>query len=200
MTEEEAERIFGSGLIVFGAKPPTRKPRDEMFDRVGLLTEIRRGFTLDWAGHHGANHWGRVRYHALAIAQARGADALVVELFAFLHDSQRQDEWRDPGHGARGAEYARALQGRFFNLRPAQIDRLAHAIRHHSGGEVSTDVTIQTCWDADRLDLGRVGIEPSEEFLSEEGARRISLAHAWSRGRARRHDKYSGGSIFEPAT
>jgi uncharacterized protein len=170
-----------------------------VYDRRGLLAEVRRGFTLAWAGHHGANHWGRVRCHALAIARARGADTRVVELFAFLHDSQRRDEWKDPGHGARGAEYARALQSRFFDLRPAQIDQLAHAIRHHSGGEVSTDATIQTCWDADRLDLGRVRIKPSDEYLSEEGARRINLAYAWSRGRARRHEKSSGGSAFETA-
>jgi uncharacterized protein len=170
-----------------------------VYDRRGLLAEVRRGFMLDWSGHHGADHWGRVRCHALAIARARGADLLVVELFAFLHDSQRRDEWKDTGHGARGAEYARALQGRFFDLRPAQVDRLASAIRHHSGGEVSTDATIQTCWDADRLDLGRVRIKPSDEYLSEEGARRISLAYAWSRGRARRHEKSSGGSIFETA-
>jgi uncharacterized protein len=177
----------------------TNQQSGKMLDRVGLLAEIRCGFTLDWAGHHGANHWGRVRYHALAIAQARGADVVVVELFAFLHDSQRRDEWKDPGHGARGAEYARALQGRFFDLRASQLDRLTHAIRHHSGGEVSTDATIQTCWDADRLDLGRVGIKPSDEFLSEEGARRIGLADAWSRGHARRHEKYAAGSVLDPA-
>jgi uncharacterized protein len=114
---------------------------------------------------------------------------LVVELFAFLHDSQLEDEWRVPGHGNRGAEFARSLQGRFFELRPAQLDRLAYAIRHHSGGEVSTDATIQSCWDGDRLDLGRVGIKPTDKYLSEEGSRRIKMAYAWSRGRARRHEK-----------
>jgi uncharacterized protein len=159
------------------------------YDRAGLLAEIRRGFALDWAGHHGANHWGRVHCHALAIAEARGADLLVVELFAFLHDSQRNDEWQDPRHGTRGAEYARALQGRFFELLPTQIDQLTHAICHHSGGEISTDATIQTCWDADRLDLGRVGIKPSDRFLSEEGAQRIALAYAWSRGRTYHGEK-----------
>lgn len=156
------------------------------YDRAGLLAEIRQNFTLDWVGHHGANHWGRVRSHALAIAKARGADALVVELFAFLHDSQREDEWADPGHGARGAEYAHSLQGKFFDLQPAQLDRLAYAIRHHSGGDVSTDATIQSCWDADRLDLGRVGIKPAAEFLSSEGASRIKLAYRWSRGKNHR--------------
>ena len=156
-----------------------------VYDRAGLLAEIRHGFAVDWAGHHGANHWGRVRRHALAIAQARGADLLVVELFAFLHDSQREDEWTDPGHGARGADYARSVQGKFFDLKPAQLDRLAYAIRHHSGGEISTDATIQSCWDADRLDLGRVGIKPDAELLSSEGALRIKFAYRWSKGKTR---------------
>lgn len=118
--------------------------------------------------------------------RALGADVLVVELFAFLHDSQREDEWSDPKHGDRGAEYARALQGRFYDLSAKALSQLTHAIRHHSGGDVSTDSTIQTCWDADRLDLGRVGITPAAEFLSSEGASRIEVAYRWSIGRAQR--------------
>ena len=79
----------------------------------------------------------------MAVARARGADLLVAELFAFLHDSQREDEWGDPHLGRCGADDARSLQDVFFELKPAQLDRLAHAIRHHSGGEVGTDATIQ---------------------------------------------------------
>jgi uncharacterized protein len=79
----------------------------------------------------------------VSVARARGADLLVAELFAFLHDSQREDERGDPHHRRRGADYARSRQGVFFELKPAQLDRLAHAIRHHSGGEVGTDATIQ---------------------------------------------------------
>ena len=139
--------------------PPMLPPESEeplWYDRAGLFADIRRGFALDWAGHHGANHWGRVRRHALDIARARGA------------------------------EYARALQGRFYDLSAKALSQLTHAIRHHSGGEVSTDATIQSCWDADRLDLGRVGITPAAEFLSSEGAARIELAYRWSLGRAQR--------------
>jgi len=106
---------------------------------------------------------------------------LVVELFAFLHDSQRRDEWEDSKHGDRGAEYARSLQGRFYELSTKALSQLTHAIRHHSGGEISTDATIQSCWDADRLDLGRVGIVPAAEFLSSEGASRIESAYCWSK-------------------
>ena len=54
--------------------PPMLPPESEeplWYDRAGLFADIRRGFALDWAGHHGANHWGRVRRHALDIARAR---------------------------------------------------------------------------------------------------------------------------------
>jgi len=156
------------------------------YDRSGLLGEIRQRFRLDWHGIHGAHHWGRVRHHARALAVAREADVIVVELFAFLHASQRHDDYEDRQHGERGAEFARALQGRHFDLGERQLSRLTQAIRHHSGGEVSTDATIQCCWDADRLDLGRVGIRPHPRFLSDHAAARIGPAYGWSRGRRRK--------------
>jgi uncharacterized protein len=45
------------------------------------------------------------------------------------------------------------------------------------------DVTIRTCWDADRLDLGRVGITPHPEYLRTEVARRAETI-AWADSRA----------------
>ena len=41
----------------------------------------------------------------------------------------------------------------------------------HTEGYLDGDITVQTCWDADRLDLGRVGIVPQPEKLCTEGAR-----------------------------
>jgi hypothetical protein len=52
---------------------------------------------------------------------------------------------------------------------------------HHSNGAVDADPTIQTCWDADRLDLGRVGIKPPARYLSLEAATHIESAYNWSR-------------------
>ena len=122
-----------------------------------------------------------MRHHGLAVGRARNADLLVIELFAFLHDSQRLDDRRDRGHGARASEYARALNGTYFDLSPNQIEHLCKAISHNSRGKIETNVTIQSCWDADRLDLGRVGIKPSAEFLSNEAALYIEDAYEWSR-------------------
>ncbi len=41
---------------------------------------------------------------------------------------------------------------------------------------MSTSATIQSCWDADRLDLGRVGIIPNKRFLSDEATLLIDEA------------------------
>jgi len=55
-------------------------------------------------------------------------------------------------------------------------------MRFHSAGEVSTNSTMQSYWDADRLDLGRVGIIPSPKFLSAEASQLIDEAFNWSIG------------------
>jgi uncharacterized protein len=150
------------------------------FDRSGLIALIRSEFRLDWSGIHGANHWARVLNHGKNIGQSRKADLLVIELFGFLHDSCRFNDWDDPGHGQRAAEFAHGIHGDFYSLQPKQLDQLCFALRHHSGGDVSEDATIQTCWDADRLDLGRVGIMPSAKYLSQEASLFVDLAFNWS--------------------
>jgi uncharacterized protein len=146
------------------------------YSRNNLIEHVRNQFKIDWHGLHGANHWARVFHHGKYIAQRREADLLVVELFAFLHDSCRFDEGRDIKHGERGAEFAYGMNGNLFHLNGNQLDNLCFAIRHHSGGDISTDATIQTCWDSDRLDLGRVGIVPSPKFISEVASEMIDYA------------------------
>ena len=84
---------------------------------------------------------------------------------------------RDGDHGP--GHWARV---RLHGLKVEQLDKLCHAIQHHSGGDVHTCATIQSCWDGDRLDLGRVGIKPHKDYLSEEGARLIARAYKMSKG------------------
>ena len=150
------------------------------FDRNGLLNIVFDQFRISRTGFHGPNHWARVKHHALAIGNTRCADLLVVELFALLHDSQRENEGIDPGHGDRAADFAAALNLKFYDLKPSQLDQLCTAIRFHSDGEIHSDPTIQTCWDADRLDMGRIGIKPSTKYLSAEGSTYIESAYEWS--------------------
>jgi len=141
-----------------------------------LVAIIRRQFTLDWRGIHGAGHWSRVRTIGLRLAASTGANAAVVEYFSLLHDCRRQNDGYDHGHGPRAAEFATELRGTqageaWIRLGDADFERLTLALGGHSDGQLSDDATVQTCWDADRLDLGRVGIVPDPKYLGTRAAR-----------------------------
>ena len=151
-----------------------------MFNQAKLVKEILSQFKINKRGAHGPSHWARVKHHGLMIGEQVGADLEVIKLFAFLHDSQRMSEYRDPEHGFRAAQYAKSLNGKFFDLKTDQMDLLTIAMEGHSDGDLHLNPTIQTCWDADRLDLGRVGIKPSDEFLSATAASYIEMAYEWS--------------------
>ena len=149
------------------------------YDRDGLINLVPKMFQCDWDGLHGINHWNRVAAHGRAIGQIQGlheADMVIVDVFSYLHDSCRQTEGIDGDHGQRAAVMAYDLNGLFYNLNDRDLERLCDAIAGHSFGGTSKDVTIQTCWDADRLDLGRVGIVPSDKYLSKVGAQFIDSA------------------------
>ena len=136
-----------------------------------LVRVVREQFRLEWRGMHGVAHWARVRLNGLTMARANGARLDVVELFALLHDSQRRHDGLDRKHGARGAEFALQLDSELLRLDRPGLEMLTYAVRHHSDGLTEADVTVQTCWDADRLDLGRVGIVPRPDKLCTEQAR-----------------------------
>ena len=150
------------------------------FDRKGLLDAVLWQLQINRHGVHGPSHWARVLHHGLAIGAEVGANLLVVELFSFLHDSQRINEYEDHQHGERAAAYAESMNHRYFQLSSTELDMLMSAIRFHSEGSVETCPTIQTCWDADRLDLGRVGIKPSAKYLSVTARNYIESAYEWS--------------------
>ena len=140
-------------------------------DPVRLANHIRSQFQLEWIGIHGPSHWARVRAMGLELAHVTGADPVVVELFAWFHDSRRFNDENDPEHGDRAAAFAGDLRGDFFEATDEQLTLLQEACRGHSDGHLEADVTVQTCWDADRLDLGRVGTTPDPARLCTEAAR-----------------------------
>jgi len=147
-----------------------------------LLAHLRLRFALDWYDIHGAAHWARVRAIGLHLAQRTGADPTVVELFAWLHDSCRWNDGTDPEHGQRAAELGAELNGQFYDLEPSRLELLAAACRGHSNGETEGEVTVTTCWDADRLDLGRIGVIPDPARLCNDAARsRATITWAWER-------------------
>jgi uncharacterized protein len=135
-----------------------------------LLAAIRDGFALSLDGLHGEAHWKRVCDNGLRLAQWTGADVEIVELFAYLHDSQRQNDGWDQEHGHRAAEFAVSLHDSVLKLPPRKLESLIYACSYHSDGLTEANVTVQTCWDADRLDLGRIGVEPDPQRLCTPAA------------------------------
>jgi len=122
---------------------------------------------------HGEAHWRAVAYTALELAPlVDGADPLVGLLFGLLHDSQRLNDGGDPEHGPRAAIFTRSLAERgLLPLEPIQLDLLTTAIHHHTTEKSSRDPTVGLCWDADRLNLWRIGVEPRVNFLSTAAAK-----------------------------
>jgi uncharacterized protein len=155
------------------------------------LTVVRAQFRLHLAGGiHGLPHWSRVWFHGRALAAAADVDPAVLAWFAFLHDSQRHNDGHDPLHGRRAADFAVRLKkdGVITELEPAAFEHLCEAMRLHSDGHTVGDATLRACWDADRLDLGRVGIRPHPARLCTPYAQRgqvIRAALRMSEGQAR---------------
>ena len=140
-----------------------------------LITFARNEFRLDWDGIHGAPHWSRVRHNGLILARHTGANTRVVEYFAFIHDLGRQNDDHDPEHGIRAAAIAESIAGDLIDLFAHELALLVEACSGHSDGQILADVTVMTCWDADRLDLGRVGIRPDPARLCNDAARHPEL-------------------------
>jgi uncharacterized protein len=153
--------------------------------RSAVIAAVRAQYLLDWEGIHGLAHWERVRENGLRLTGVTGARSDVVELFAYFHDACRYNNSHDPEHGARGAELARSLAGTVFDLDSEGLALLVGACTDHTRGETIADVTIATCWDADRLDLARVGTTPRPERLCTDAARDPAII-AWACGRSRR--------------
>ena len=135
-----------------------------------LIAAIRERYQLDWHGIHGVSHWARVRLNGLKLATRTGAIPEVVELFAFLHDSCRVDDGFDREHGWRAARFATSLLGTHIFLPDRQFDLLLQACGSHTVGQQHHNITVETCWDADRLDLGRVEIVPDPMRLCTAAA------------------------------
>lgn len=153
---------------------PRMESTDTEIDFSSLWEIVSGQFQCGCHSDHGPEHWRRVERNGLLIAEHTGADVVVVRLFALFHDSRRQNEFTDPDHGKRGAAYARELRGSHFQISEAQLGLLEFACTWHTETSHYPDLTIGTCWDADRLDLGRVGIVPDPNYMNTDSGRQLA--------------------------
>lgn len=140
-----------------------------------LREHVRRIAPLSNSQIHGEKHWDAVARNGRRLMRGGcPANPRVVELFALLHDAGRADEDEDPEHALRAAGLIVELdRQRWFTLTARELQLLTFATRWHDRGYKTSHPTIGACWDADRLDLPRVGIDPAVEFLSTPEAVRL---------------------------
>jgi len=70
-------------------------------------------------------------------------------------------------------------QAGHYQLDDTRMELLVTACEIHNGAAPQSDPTLAVCLDADRLELGRVGITPDPLLLSTSTARDIATRLAW---------------------
>ena len=130
-----------------------------------FLDYIAQQFQLDAFGNQGIEHWLRVLTTGRQIAQRIDVNIKVIELFSLIHDSRRWNDFDDPLHGHRAAEFCETLNYRWFEADETEIRLLRTACRYHSAGNLHPNSTVQACWDANRLDSARIGVTPNQRSL-----------------------------------
>ena len=122
------------------------------------------GWELDEC--HGLPHWKRVERNGLLLA-TEDVNTTVVCLFAYLHDKWRIDNLEDLEHGKRASEHLLELRKTLLiDLSDEEFELLRKACELHTICHKTGNLTIDTCFDADRLDLTRVGIIPDPERMA----------------------------------
>ncbi len=140
-----------------------------------ILQKISAQYKLDPAGMHGLNHWGRVYENGITLGLKEGGDLQVISLFSVFHDACRVNQAVDPGHGSRGAVLAQEILEPRQILSPMQFKLLLNACHFHTDGKTKANLTVQICWDSDRLDLYRAGIYPKSKHLCTPTAKDDSI-------------------------
>jgi len=129
-----------------------------------VIACVRERWTLGRT--HGIGHWNRVRKNGISLLTPE-VDRVVVLYFAYLHDSCREDDWEDLDHGERAAQWIGTIRTTLLQyLTDDQVAKLQTACRLHTTTHKTGDPTIDACFDADRLDLWRVGIKPDPKRMA----------------------------------
>lgn len=137
---------------------------------------------------HGARHWAHVAYFGRKLATMSGLDESAfrcVNAFAWTHDLWRMHDGGGNQHGRDGFDRFQELDCDLVRqLNEPERQFVARCIRHHSDGYTARDAceqglfdgiglpdlwmidTAGCCWDADRLDLSRLGRSPIARYMS----------------------------------
>ena len=143
------------------------------------IQEVREFAINGWklGETHGISHWQRVERNGILLSVENGCirediNIKVVRFFAYLHDKCRLDDWEDLEHGVRAADMLPSIRNTILrDLTDEEVSLLDKACRYHTTEHRTGIPTVDVCFDADRLDLGRVGIDPNpKRMATDEGA------------------------------
>jgi uncharacterized protein len=141
-----------------------------------IISIAKSHFVMDEKSIHGFSHWEEVEKNGIILASQKGADLTVIRLFAYLHDCKREDDMHDPEHGFRSAALVKELRdsGQLDFIDEGQFAMLHTACYWHNSGNIGSGPTIGSCFDADRLELTRVGITPIPSLMSTAIGKRMA--------------------------
>ena len=123
---------------------------------------------------HGLSHWLRVERNGLFLAQETDVNLDMISYFALFHDSRRSSDGEDIDHGPRAAQLVEEMfDADGLSLSKDELELLCDACARHTKDVYSSNSVIQVCWDADRLDLPRVGEQPDPDLLNTTKAREL---------------------------
>ena len=118
---------------------------------------------------HGLSHCQRVERNAIRL-QHPGVNMTVARLFAYFHDACRSEcKTQSEGeHGLLASELVLSLRNSLLkNLSDDEVELLSNACKLHTTTYKTGNPTIDTCFDADRLDLWRlIHIKPIPERMA----------------------------------
>ena len=172
---------------------PTKDPKDRIVQHldpipqktvphersIGVVHQIRnqaRQILDDADGSHDWEHTLRVHRLCSRIGPKEGADMVVLESAAYLHDIGRPVQDASRGavcHAVKGAQMAEELIAS-LPLAKARKANIVHCVRCHRFREHAQPETIEArvLFDADKLDaIGAVGVARAYQFAGELGAR-----------------------------
>lgn len=143
-----------------------------------LIDDIRRYAQKAFSSAPRSHDWQhslRVHKLCLRIGPCEGADMVVLEAAAYLHDIGRvspDHTGHDDCHATRGARMAERLLDP-LPLAPECKDNIVHCVRAHRYRSDCPARTIEArvLFDADKLDaIGAIGIARAYQFAGELGA------------------------------
>lgn len=156
-----------------GLPTPVNDPQETLLSRI---REQAREHFLQARGSHDWDHTLRVHRLGRRIGETEGADLLVIQVAAYLHDIGRVHQDRTDGklcHARKGALMAREILEN-CTLDSARRENIIHCIAAHRFRRGDTPATLEASvlFDADKLDaIGAVGVARAFLFAGELGAR-----------------------------